>query len=73
MSPGTRFVDWLWNARKAPSEEIEGLRLAPLACASAESTLARAVVFVCRSRTKTSDVPFVSPATRFVAELANAT
>jgi len=31
------------------------------------STLARTVVLVCRSRTKMSKLPFVSPLTRFEA------
>jgi hypothetical protein len=41
--------------------------------APVDDTLMRRVVWVVRSRTKTSSVPFVSPGTRFDAEESNAT
>jgi hypothetical protein len=58
---------------KRPFAEIEGSWLAPFACAPPVATLARIVVPSCRSRTKTSESRFVSPGTRFVAVLSNAT
>ncbi len=73
VSPAMRFEAALPNATNRPSAEIEAPRLLPFPCAPAESTLTRSVVPVWRSRTKTSCAPFVSPGTRLVAPLANAT
>src|SRR5205823_240898 len=66
VSPATRLLPVLWNATKRPSAERAGPALKPF-------TLTRSVVAVCRSWTNTSVVPFVSPATRLVASLWNAT
>ena len=73
VSPATRFVEALSNATALPSRAMDGFALLPLPWIPPVVTLARVVVFVCRSRTKTSDVPLVSPATRLLARLSNAT
>ena len=49
------------------------MKLAPFACVPSEATLTSRVVPVCRSRTKMSDWPFVSPGTRLSAHDENAT
>src|SRR5262245_53567430 len=72
VSPATRFVEKLANAIQRPSEDITGRALQESPCAPDESTLARTVAPVQRSRTKTSVALFVSPATRFEAALWNA-
>src|SRR5882672_7896369 len=72
-SAAIKLVAWLSNATNTPSLEIEGFQLAALPCTPAESTLTRTVVALWRSRTKMSWKPLVSPATRFVAKLVNAT
>ena len=72
-SPATRFEASLWNATTCPSTEIDGHRLSRFPSAPEESTLTRSVIPVARSWTKTSNHPFVSPATRFEAPLPNAT
>jgi hypothetical protein len=73
VSPGTRFVAELPKTTNRPSAESAGPPLAPLGWVPTESTLIRSVVPVMRSRTKMSSTPFVSPGTRFVARLPNAT
>src|SRR5207249_1811396 len=66
VAPATGVLAGRWDATKGPSAERAGPALTPLA-------LTRSVVAVCRSWTNTSVVPFVSPATRLVASLWNAT
>src|SRR5262245_535749 len=70
-SPETRFVAPLSKNTRPPSEEIETLYepLKPLPWAPPEATLTRCVVPSCRSRRNTSGTRFVSPGTRFEAEL----
>src|SRR5207249_4364126 len=72
-SPATRLVAVPWNATKPPSAERAAPALGPFPWVPSESTLTRSVVSVCRSWTNTSVAPFVSPATRLVAALWNAT
>src|SRR5207244_1701178 len=72
-SPATRLVAVLWNATKRPSAERAGPALASFPWVPSEAPLTRSVVPVCRSWTNTSVAPFVSPATRLVAKLTNAT
>src|SRR2546429_563179 len=72
-SPATRLVALLWNATKPPSAERAGPALASFPWVPSEAPLTRSVVPVCRSWTNTSVAPFVSPATRLVAALWNAT
>src|SRR5207244_1030493 len=72
-SPATRLVAVPWNATKPPSAERAAPALGPFPWVPSESTLTRSVVPVCRSWTNTSVAPFVSPATRLVAVLWNAT
>src|SRR5947208_4873223 len=83
VSPTTRSSASLAKATKRPSAESVGLKLRPLPCAPEELTLTRCVFAVHaatdtpfvrqRSRTKTSVWSFVSPGTRLVASLENAT
>ena len=73
VSPVTRLLALLWKATRVPSPEIEALMLVPALCAPALSVETRVVVPVPRSLTKTSVVLFVSPATRVLALLWNAT
>src|SRR5260221_4910282 len=76
VSPETRFLAKLVNATKRPSAEIERPSkrlLSSFPCAQPEERLNRSVVPIERLRTKTSVNPFVSPGTRLVAKLANAT
>src|SRR5258705_6945066 len=73
VSPETRFVAALANPRNRPLGEIDAYVLSPFPRAPPVATLAITVVPWTRSRTKTSMNPLVSPATRFVAELWNAT
>ena len=74
VSPCTRFDDPLPNATKRPSSEIATPPSdSPLPCAPVELTLTRVVVPVSRSCTNMSAWLFVSPGTRFVAWLENAT
>jgi len=61
------------KATYRPSALMAALVLSPLAWAPALVTLTRVVVPPWRSRTNTSNLPFVSPSTRFVAEDSNAT
>src|SRR5262245_22204997 len=68
-----RLLAVLSNATKRPSNEIVGRRQFALASEPLELTLARSVTPVCRSCTKMSVELFVSPATRLLAPLANAT
>src|SRR5204862_455509 len=73
VSPATRLVAVPWNATKPPSAERAAPELGPFPWVPSEATLTRSVVPVCRSCTNTSVLPFVSPATRLVAALWNAT
>src|SRR5262245_4374768 len=73
VSPGTRFVAVLEKATNRPSAERQGEKESPFAWMPEESTLTRVVAPVIRSWTKTSLLAFVSPGTRFVARLSNAT
>jgi len=73
VSPATRLLASLWNATTRPSAERAEPRLAALLSVPSEATLTRSVVPVCRSWTNASVAPFVSPATRLVAKLTNAT
>src|SRR6187397_705891 len=72
-SPGTRFDALDAKATKRPVAEIDDAKLKPFDSAPDESTDTRVVRPVCRSCTKTSDVPFASPATRFDASDSKAT
>lgn len=67
LSPGTRLVDNESNATKRPSTLISGCWLRLFPCVPSLATLARSVVPVWRSRTKTSGEPLVSPGTRLQA------
>ena len=72
--PGTRFDESDSNATKRPSPEIAtGPKLSPFAWTPPGPRSARVVAPVRVLRTKTSRMPFVSPATRFVAPDANTT
>src|SRR5205814_757207 len=73
VSPATRLVAALWKATKRPAAESAGSLLTLLPWVPSEATLTRSVLPVCRSWTNTSVAPFVSPATRLVASLWNAT
>jgi hypothetical protein len=75
VSPSTRFVAAEVNATLVPSAEIDEEVLSPLPSTGGEPppTLTRLVVCVVRSRTKTSETPFVSPSTRFDATESKAT
>jgi len=66
-SPESRLVADEWNATYLPSPEIEGYVEILSACSPAEDTETRVVVWVSRSRTKTSATPLVSPVTRLLA------
>jgi hypothetical protein len=59
----------LSNATKRPSPEIAASSLLPSICIPPVATLASVVVPFWRSCTKMSDLPFVSPGTRFQARL----
>ena len=61
VSPGTRFVAQLKKATNRPSAEIEGRSVWEFACTPRELALTLSVVPLWRSRTNTSNVPFVSP------------
>jgi hypothetical protein len=61
------------NETTFPSAERAATSLARFASTPAESTLTRVVWPLVRSWTKTSWVPFASPATRLLAWLTNAT
>ncbi len=70
VSPGTRLLADDWNATKRPSPLIAGAgswELPALPWAPAELTLTREDAGLWRSRTNTSVVALVSPATRSVA------
>ena len=58
---------------KRPSPVIEPPKLGPLPWAPLDETLTRSVVPVCRSRTKTSGSPLVSPLTRLPPRDSKAT
>src|SRR5262249_2372238 len=73
VSPATRSVAGVENATQRPSAEIEGEVLEPSAWSPPLEMLARSVVSLWRSRTKTSPNPFRSPETRLVAVLTKAT
>ena len=73
MSPGTRFDAFDSNATNRPSAEIVGYVLLLFACWPPGPTDTRRVTCATRSRTNTSMVLLVSPATRFDARDSNAT
>ena len=84
VSPATRLEAALWNATKRPFADSTGAALTPSAWAPPTPTLTRTVATppgsskmpfpsASRSWTKTSGRPLVSPATRLVAALTNAT
>ncbi|GJD75813.1 hypothetical protein CFIICLFH_4058 [Methylobacterium goesingense] len=74
VSPVTRLVAVLWKATRVPSAEIEAAVLVPpVACAPVLSVETRVTVPVSVSLTKTSMVPFVSPATRLPALVVKTT
>src|SRR5690349_17156093 len=73
VSPGTRLVARLSNETQLPSAEIAGSLLVLFACTPAGPRFRRSVVPSWRLRRKMSVAPFVSPATRLLAKLANAT
>jgi hypothetical protein len=74
VSLATRFAASDSNVTTFPSAEMAGrTHHLEMVCAPDESTLTRSVVPADRSRTKMSTALFVSPTTRFVAWLANAT
>ena len=72
--PAARFCAWLWNITNRPSllmtGENELLLPEPVPLVL---TLTSVVVSHSRSRTKTSDAWLVSPGTRSLAQLVNAT
>src|SRR5256885_1385746 len=67
VSPATRLLAVESKVTKRPSAEIARTMLSRLVCAPWELTLTLVVLPVLRSRTKTSITPFVSPATRLLA------
>jgi len=73
VSVATRLVAREVNATYRLSAEIAGLELYQSASAPERPTDTRIVSPASRSRTKTSDVRFVSPTTRFEASEPNAT
>jgi hypothetical protein len=73
VSPATRFDAKLWKTARVPSAERRGETLSPFPCVPSLAVLMRAIAPETRSRTKTSKVALVSPATRLGARLANAT
>src|SRR3954469_6140590 len=64
---GARFDAKLDNATNRPVAEIDGSALQLSAWAPVDATLTSVVCPVLRSRTKTSELPFASPVTRFDA------
>jgi hypothetical protein len=73
LSSPTRLLASDANAIWRPSRETDGLPLAPLAWKPADEVETRSVRPVRQSCTNTSATPFVSPGTRLVASLTNAT
>ena len=67
-SPITRLSANEANTTKRPSAETLGLTLTPLPCTPSLLTLTRSMTFVCRSMTKISVTPLVSPATSVLAD-----
>jgi hypothetical protein len=72
VSPTTRLVASDEKAT-SPSAPTTGSQLPPSPSEPSVATLTRSVVPAWRSRTKTSKVALVSPATRFVAHDENTT
>src|SRR5690606_34468890 len=72
-SLGTRLVESDWKATNRPSAEIAGLDEGRFPSVPLESTETRVVTPVWRSWTNTSQVPLVSPGTRFDAKDPKAT
>src|ERR1043165_8758454 len=70
-SPLTRLVAPLANTTTVPWALIMGVSLQPFDSVPLWPRLIRDVVAFCRSRTKMSLTPFVSPETRLVALLSN--
>jgi hypothetical protein len=67
VSPATRLLAKDENTTNLPPALIDAAVEEELPCSPVEETLTRSVVPATTSRTKTSSVPFVSPATRFGA------
>src|SRR5688572_16052275 len=67
VSPTTRLVDDDTKATNRPSALITGANELPFPWAPAVDTETRASELLWAFRTKISDVPFVSPATRLLA------
>src|SRR5262245_29450692 len=73
VSPGTRLVAVLLNATKWPSAEIAHPELSEFPGVEPPLTLSISVWLFSKFRQKTSRQAFVSPPTRLVASLRNAT
>jgi len=73
LPPGARSAASETKATIRPSALIAGNVLAPLAWLPSLATLTRSVTPRSTSRTKTSELSFVSPGTRVVANDAKAT
>ena len=73
VSPATKFEASELNATNRPSSLKTGCPLWLSASVPSDATLTRSVAPVERSYTNTSDIPFVSPATKFEASELNAT
>src|SRR5215510_3932708 len=73
VSPGARLLAALQNKSLEPSGENTGAKLKLFACPPLESVLTRVTSPVVRSLMKMSKKLFVSPGTRLVATLSNAT
>src|SRR3989344_139454 len=73
VSPATSVLASEKNATSRPSPDGAAHPLQPLPCVPSVATLTRVVAPVCRSRTKMSRWPLVSPATRVLASDWNAT
>src|SRR3989338_4733053 len=73
VSPAARLLARDANTTYRPSALSRGMKLPSLASSPPAPTLTRTVVFAPRSRTKTSCVPLVSPATKLLANELNTT
>jgi hypothetical protein len=72
VSPATRLVAWLSKATKRPSAESCGSKLSRSPRLPLVLELTSVVVPAWASRTKMSELTFVSPRTRFEARLSKA-
>ena len=73
LSPATRLLARPEKATNRPSAENMGSRLALFAWLPSAAVATRLMAPVCRSLTKTSEAPLVSPATRLLARLSKVT